>query len=247
VKEAAEALSAPAAWKPLLPAGADTLARFIEDDATPLLVHPLGQLEIKQLRVPLETAIDRIGSNPVTSRRVHLDDPHFGTLNAQDVSHAKDFFAPGHFLNLSEDEQIARPHFEEFPCGIRMAAQGGVANGPAISVTHEWETVYPHEDFGWHSTPFAQLDLYSVAVLGNNAVSHAGRERTNPYLPPVPVPDPEPYLPYAPGRVVVTRQDDLSAVAGAAVWMSTTSAAELVSELAGTRGSLQLVTTGVLS
>jgi hypothetical protein len=246
VKEAAQALSAPAAWKPQLPAGMDTLARFIEDDLTPLLVHPLGQLEIKQLRVPLETAIDRIGSSPVTSRRVHLDEPKFGTLSAQDVSHARDYFAPGHFLNLSEDEQISRQHFEEFPCGIRMTARGGVAHGPAMSIAHVWETVYPHEEFGGHAEPFVQLGKLAVTVLQNNGVARAAREKANPYLPPVPVPDPEPYAPREVGRVVIARRDDLSAVAGATEWMTTTAAAERIAELAGAHdGSLQLVTTGV--
>ena len=79
VAEAAQALSDAAAWKPQLPDGLDMLARFREDD-TPLLVHPLGRLELKQLRVPLETTIDRIGPSPVTSRRVHLEQPTFGTL-----------------------------------------------------------------------------------------------------------------------------------------------------------------------
>jgi hypothetical protein len=196
--------------------------------------------------VPLETVIDRIGSSPVTSRRVNLDEPKFGTLGAQDVSHAKDYFAPGHFLNLSEDQQVSRAHFEEFPCGIRMAARGGVTHGKVMSVAHVWETVYPHEEFGRHATPFAQLGKVATTVLQNNGVSRAVREKANPYFSPLPSPDPEPYAPRDVGRVGIARRDDLSAVAGVTEWMTTTAAAERIAELAATHGSsLQLVTTGV--
>jgi hypothetical protein len=246
VKEAAQALSEPAAWKPLLPDGADMLARFAEDDMAPQLVHPLGQLEIKQLRVPLETAIDRIGSSPVTTHRVYLEEPKFGSLSSQNVSLATDSFAGGLFLNLSEDEQLSRPHFEEFPCGIRMAARDGVAHGPAISVSHVWETVYPHDDFRPHTSAFTELGLLVATVLQNNSVSHAFREKANPYLSPIPSPDPEPYAPRDVGRVAIARRDNLSLVAGVTDWMTTTAAAESIAELAGRQGSsLQLVAAGV--
>ena len=142
---AAEALALPEAWTPRLPTGAETLARFSEDTTTPLLVHPFGALEVKQLRVPLETEIDRVGSSPVTSRRVHLADPKIGALDAAAVSHATDFFAPGHFINLTQDQQVSRPSFEEFPCGMKVAASRGAIFGAAMSVTHAWETFYPHE------------------------------------------------------------------------------------------------------
>jgi hypothetical protein len=246
VKEAAQALSAPSAWKPLLPSGVDTLAHFIADDKTPQLAHPLGQLEIKQLRVPLETRIDRIGSNPVTTERVYLDEPKFGSLASKNVSHAKERFAPGHFINLSQDEQISRPDFDEFPCGIQMAAPGGVLHGSAISVAHVWETVYPHEVFLPDTSPFVELGLLTVTVLESNAVSRAHSDASNPYLSPLPSPDPEPYKPRDPGRVAISPRDTLSVVAGAAEWMTTTAAAERITELAGVHGSsLQMVATGV--
>ena len=247
VELAAQALSDPAAWRPQLPVGTDTLARFTEDTSTQLLVHPLGQLEIKQLRVPLETPIDRIGSNPVTSRYVHLDQPKFGTLPMQQVSHAKDHFAPGLFLNLSDDEQISRQHFEELPCGIRMAAAGGVAHGSAMPVAQVWETKYPHENFDEPEIGVVDFSKFAGLVIDNNSVSRAAREKVNPHLPPVPAPDPRPYAPREAGRVGIARRDDLSAIAGATEWMTTTAAAARMVELAPAHGgALQLVTSGIL-
>jgi hypothetical protein len=245
VKEAAVALSEPIAWRPRMPAGADILVRLREDDATPLLAHPLGQLEIKQLRVPLETDIDRIGSSPVTARRVHLDAPRFGTLSEQQVSHARDYFAPGSFRDLSNDEQISHPHFEEFPCGIRMAAAGGVTHGAPTSVAHVWETVYPHEQFSRQSQFFSELGSIAAIVLDNNSVSRMQREKVNPYLSPEPSVDPEPYAPRDAGRVAVTRRDTLTVVAGASEWLTTTAAIDRARELEAVYPHLQLVTAGV--
>jgi len=244
---AAEALALPAAWTPQLPAGADALARFAEDNTTPLLVHPLGALEVKQLRVPLETEIDRVGSSPVTSRRVHLVDPKVGPLDAAAVSHATDFFAPGHFINQTQDEQVARPSFEEFPCGMKIAASRGATFGAPISVAYAWDTFYPHESF-LPTTEFLKLDsaLTSLAV-GTNATSRGMKERVNPYLPRVPGPAPAPFTVEPVGQVRVLRRDDLGAVAGAEKAMTTTAASNLLRELESVgHDSLQLVSAGAI-
>lgn len=239
---AAAALRTDAAWKPQLPAGMDTLARFREDDLEPMLVHPLGALEVKQLRVPFETDLDRIGSSPVSSKRVHIADPLVGKFDAKVVSHATDQFAPGHFKNLTVDQQTSRPSFEEFPCGVKVAASSGAVFGTPTSVTYEWETRYPHEaQLTRTRSAFAQLDRVAATVLQSNAVSRSARQAANPYLPPKP--DPVPLTVNDPGRVRIVRKDDLSAVAGVTETMTTTVAADRLDDLASVYGdALQLVT-----
>jgi hypothetical protein len=161
------------------------------------------------------------------------------------VSHAMDYFAPGSFRDLSEDEQISYAHFEEFPAGIRMAAAGGVTHGAPASVAHVWETVYPHEQFSRHSQLFSALGSIAAMVLDNNSVSRMQREQTNPYLSSQSPVDPEPYAPRDAGRVVVARRDTLTAVAGASEWLTTTAAIDRVKELQPVHPDLQLVTAGV--
>ncbi|MEP6491827.1 MAG: DUF6603 domain-containing protein [bacterium] len=240
VQIGAAALREDASWKPQLPIGTDTLARFREDDLVSMLVHPLGSLEVKQLRVPFETDLDRVGSSPVTSRRVHIADPLVGELDAEVVSHATDQFAPGHFKNLTTDQQTSRQSFEEFPCGVRVAASKGAVFGSPTSVTYEWETGYPHEELVRHRSEFAQLDLVSATVLRSNASSTSTRLTTNPYLPPQP--DPAPLAVNNAGRVRIVRRDDLSAVAGVTETMTTTAAADRLNDLASQYGdALQLV------
>lgn len=246
VKEAAVALSEPVAWKPRLPSGTDMLARLREDD-TPLLVHPLGQLEVKQLRVPLETDLDRIGSSPVTTRRVYLDEPKFGELAEQLVSHATDHFAPAHFRNLSDDQQISSPHFEEFPCGIRMAAAGGVVHGAPMSVAHVWETVFPHEQFEHTTLAFPGLSSIAALVLDNSCVSRMQREKVNPYLSARPSAEPEIYAPRDPGLVAVAQRDTLAALTAPGERLTTTAALDRLKELQMPDLQLQLVSVGALA
>jgi hypothetical protein len=215
----------------------------VEDTTTPLLVHPLGALVVKQLRVPLETDIDRIGSSPVTSRRIHLVDPKVGTLDAAAVSHATELFAPGHFRNLTEDQQTSRTHFEEFPCGMKLAASKGATSGGPMSVTHAWETVYPHESFGRSIAPW-KLGVIAGIALNSNAVALGARQRANPYLPP----GPEPVEVKPAGLVQILRRDDLSAVSSAAEVMNTTIASSRMQELTAELGeALQLVSTGAVA
>jgi len=180
VQTAAQALSEDAAWTPLLPEGADALVRLTVADG-PLLVHPLGQLEVKQLKVPLETRIDRIGSSPVTTPSVHLTAPMVGGVAAAAVSHATDLFPPGHFLAMTSDQQAARPDFESFPCGMRIAASRTPQHGEAVSATYAWDTVYPHQDF---ERQMLRWDLASVVKMAmyTGPVAAAGRDRGNPYM-----------------------------------------------------------------
>lgn len=237
---AAAALRADAAWKLVLPVGADTLARFREDDLATTLVHPLGALEVKQLLVPFETDLDRIGASPVTSRRVHVADPTVGAADAKVVSHANDQFAPGQFKNLTDDQQTSLPSFEEFPCGVRIAASAGAVSGLSTSVTYQWETGYPHEAFGRQRSAFAQLDTMAAAVVHANAVSTTTRQTANPYL--LPQPDPVPLSIADPGRKRVVRRADLSGVTGATEIMTTTAGLERLGELAALHGdALQLL------
>lgn len=179
-----QALAKDSAWTPQLPAGADAWVRLIEDRSTALLVHPLGALEVKQLSVPLETQIDRIGSSPVTSRRVNLAEPTVGGIAAAAVSHATDRFAPSHYFERKGDQAASGPDFEEYPCGMRVVAAAEAMHGPASSVEYAWNTVYPNQDFPAEKSPWLIAKYVATElVLRHGAVAKAARLRDNPYAP----------------------------------------------------------------
>jgi len=239
----AAALDSDAAWHPQLPSGFDSVVRLVADDITPLLVHPLGALEVKQIKVPLETDIERVGPNPVTARRVFFANPNVGEVPAAAASHATELFAPADFLTLTDDQRLSRQSFEQFPGGARFATDVGPI-APAIDAVYEWLTIFPHE-------PALESKLYTQTFVGMAAsvlrtapVARAARERTNPYLV---APDPVELL--DPGQVQVRHRDDLGAVANAEGIMTTTAASHVVDTLvhAGVDAAdLELVTVGVL-
>jgi hypothetical protein len=241
-----DALNADAAWTVQPPAGTEMIVRLVEDKTTPLLVHPLGALETKQLLVPLETTIDRVGSAAVDTRYVNLAAPKVGTQDAKVVvSHATDYFPPGHFINLTADEQVARPDFQEFPCGLRVAAPNGAAHGAATGVVYEWHTVFPHGgDFPVSKMKWNLAAFASVATR-NSAVAAGLRQARNAYMPVRKSVDPGRAALNAAGLVTVLRRDDLTRPAGVPQVMNTADAARLIKTLPeGQDNKLQLVAVG---
>lgn len=226
VGTAAEALRADAAWTPILPADALQLVRFADVGANRLF-HPLGRLEVKQGRVPLETDIDRIGSSPVSAKRVYLAPPTIGGIDAATVSTVQDRFSPGHFLALKDDQLMARPDFEQMPAGLVVAASAKPVFTSDVHAAYAWNTVYPHRP-----QPVVSLrDRWQIAgmaksVLGASAVAKARAETANPYLAGPPKP-PEPVL-ADPGLVTVVNRDTLAPIAASLTGIGATLAAQTV-------------------
>jgi hypothetical protein len=238
----ARALADAEAWKPFLPAGGDLLVRLQRND-TPLLVHPLGALEVKQGMVPLDTTIDRIGQSPVTAHRVTLAAPMVGGALAGAVSQLNEDFAPGHFIELTKDEQVSRPAFESFPAGLGLAAARAPLSGTPLGASYQWATVYPQEEQVLRFRHVVFLKGQERLLLRTGPVATAARLRGNPYA----VEQPQEVRILAPGLVSVRRRDDLGAVAEAPTLMTTTAAARLRSalEVAG-MANLELVAAGVV-
>ena len=238
----AKALADPEAWKPFLPEGGDLLVRLQRDD-TPLLVHPLGMLQVKQGMVPLETTIDRIGQSPVTARRVNLAAPAVGGAPAAAVSQLNDDFAPGQFINLSQDQQVSWPDFESLPAGMGLAAARTPLSGTALGASYQWATVYPQEEQLPKIRHVVRLKGHERLLLRTSAVATAARLRGNAYA----VEQPEEVRIRDPGLVSLRRRADLGAVAEAPKVMTTTAAARLRAALeAGGVATLELVAAGVV-
>jgi hypothetical protein len=145
-----KAVADPAAWQTSLPANSDHLAHLRVDPAPPpLLVHPLGLFEVRQHVVPLETVIARVGASPVAPDETYV---HFGLpqVNAVDVgaiSEVTDLFPAGQFLDLTDDEKLSRPAFEQMQAGVRInpPAQAGFDFARALQSDLEYETFVPDD------------------------------------------------------------------------------------------------------
>jgi len=238
---AAQALEETASWKPQLPAGGDMLVRLIKDD-TPLLVHPLGMLEIKQQKIPLETKIDRVGSSAVDAHLVNIASPQVNGADAAMVTHENELFAPGHFIDLTKDQQISQPDFESFPAGLRLSASKLLNSGPPLSAAYQWDTCFPQEEALGRVRLTVDFSGYQQHVLRFGPVSQTRADRVNPYQ----IEEAEKTAIADTGSVLVLRRDDLAAIPQAPGVMTTTAAIKLRRDLAltGTE-DLELVALGV--
>ncbi|MCU1428823.1 MAG: hypothetical protein JWL83_2823 [Actinomycetia bacterium] len=226
-----EKLSLAGAWSARLPPGTDTLVRLVDLGALgDVVVHPLGALEARQPAVPLETTIDRVGRNPVTVPRVNLGAPTVGGLAAKAVSSAMDRFAPGEFLNLTDDQKLSRPGFEEFPSGVVIVGADTDQFGTPSATSYQWDTVFPPKKLPRLKMAYTSLTAVHAALLGAGPAGKAIVANTNPYAA-----ETEPVAFAAGSQTRVRSVRDLSAIDGVPIGpMTTTEAARVVADLGAT-------------
>ena len=88
------------------------------------IVSPVGQLIWVQRQAPLGVLLQRIGGAPLGAPQ---------TVDATTVAEASpelDWFAPGSFADLTDDQALTRRGFERLSGGLRIGGEG-VAEGPA--------------------------------------------------------------------------------------------------------------------
>jgi hypothetical protein len=135
------ALGNPSNWIATPPSGSAlpiSLGGTPADSGT-VLVHPLGEVSVRQKIVPLEVTLTRFGGSSV-------DGPNYfriGALNvsgqaAAAVSAAYDEFALGQFIDLTDDEKLSDPSFEQQKSGATLGAgAAAVGHRSPLGVTYE--------------------------------------------------------------------------------------------------------------
>jgi hypothetical protein len=92
------------------------------------LVAPTGALVWDQQRAPLGLVCDRVGGTPLPA-------PAQVTAATTGAStQASDWFAPGQFINLSDDQALTQPGYELLSSGLRLG-DGPDHDGPSAQVT----------------------------------------------------------------------------------------------------------------
>jgi uncharacterized protein DUF6603 len=141
----AAALANPSAWV-TSPQQGDTsmitlsaqAAKSVQDGQ---MMHPLGQLTVHQRAVPLGIQISRYQNQPIPAQTWNIVAADLtantpATLGAQTF----DEFAPGAFLNLSQDEKLTYPSFDNMLSGV-VLTPNDVISGDLRSVNTDFETV----------------------------------------------------------------------------------------------------------
>jgi hypothetical protein len=173
-----EELSKPGNWNGALPADGDRIVTLASRPADGLLVHPLGELVAKQTVAPIGLHLDRIGSSPVAGPDlVTLGVPAFqraggGAAPATASAPVTDSFAPGQFLDLSEDEKLTRPAFETMQAGLTIATASVLFGAPTETDT-TYETVIVRQQQSTRPPGLYHLPLSIAAVVAEHGA--AGR------------------------------------------------------------------------
>ena len=89
------------------------------------ILYALGSLLFQQKLVPLELRLAKASGSKISGAN-EFHDAHL-QLGQQDAAMAmmapmstKDFFAAAQFLELSQDERLAKPSFESFTAGYEL-------------------------------------------------------------------------------------------------------------------------------
>ena len=101
-----------------------------------VLVHPLGELGVRQQLLPLGIELDLFaGGVPQGERRFAITKAFVGDDPVTDLRPANEHFAAADFIELTDDEKLHRPSFEAMPAGVSLAPKalgfGGQAPGTA--------------------------------------------------------------------------------------------------------------------
>jgi hypothetical protein len=133
------ALAKPESWSAQLPPQGSMVISLREFQSTDVLAHPLGSVAFHQRVVPLNVEISRMGQAALAGANRFSVEVAVGG-SPQSTQPLKDSFAAAQFFEMSDDEKLARPSFEQFDAGVRFDA-GGLSHSSSVSTaTLAYET-----------------------------------------------------------------------------------------------------------
>jgi hypothetical protein len=113
-------------WSAQLPKGGESYLTLANCDAgANLLAHPLGSLVFQQKLIPLELRLAKasgskiIGANEFSNASLILSQVGNPAVGKPATSR-KDYFATAQFLEVSEDDRLAKPSFESYTAGYEL-------------------------------------------------------------------------------------------------------------------------------
>ena len=113
-------------WSAQLPKGGESYLSLADiKPGTAVLAHPLGSLLFQQKLVPLELRMAKASGSKITGanefRGAALTFTQGdGAPAPKPLTTRTDFFAAAQFLEMSQDDKMAKPSFESFPAGYEL-------------------------------------------------------------------------------------------------------------------------------
>jgi len=150
------------------------------------LLAPDGGVRIRQSAVPLKTVIQWIGNaRPTYQKEWRISKVNIGTTNLLLTNDVLEYFPPAQFLDLTDDQKLSRPAFEQFPCGVEAISGNEIRFGTAEEALDSWEkiTIYQNgRKSGIGSVTISKDRLNGLAMGG--AVARARSQSLSPILSP---------------------------------------------------------------
>ena len=209
-----EALADARNWTSELPNDSSSLLTFRERTAPgELLVHPAGELSVRQRVVPLGIRIERFGNTtPPGERRFTIDVVPGNGQPLASVSPVLDFFAPAQFLEMSDASKLRRPSFELMEAGVRLDGGmrfGGEEDPSLVGVAPlDYETVIAGNEEDVREVTPLEVTNHELVELLTLETYRAPLHRTTRMR----VPSPKPALGRPKRRYVITNKSDLTSV-----------------------------------
>ena len=110
-----------------------------------VVVHPLGELGVRQGLLPLGLELDRVGAARPSGERRFVISRVSGIGDDVELDDVTDHFAAAQFLDLDEAAALSQPGFERMPAGVR-ARSDVVSAGSGRRRPLVYETIVIPED-----------------------------------------------------------------------------------------------------
>ncbi|MEO7361075.1 MAG: DUF6603 domain-containing protein [Gemmatimonadaceae bacterium] len=129
-------------WSAQLPSSRDAMVTLApRSGETATLAHPLGHFTFSQRVVPLGLAMERFDTAQVAgTRRFVVESFAIGNTTAVPVP-VREQFARAQFVDVSEEDRLTRPSFEEMDAGVEFSSNTFTV-GNAVANDMSYETAY---------------------------------------------------------------------------------------------------------
>ncbi|KKO19757.1 MAG: hypothetical protein BROFUL_01533 [Candidatus Brocadia fulgida] len=200
--ELQDAIQSEESWKASLPPSAYLAGSFRQPEVgAQLMVHPLGIIEMRQKVLPLNRMLDKyreysiigqhtfqlrnvsIGEETVEPKETANDSDKLGTFYAK----VEDYFAPGQFKDLDDQEKLQRSSFELMMAGISIGSNRGAYTIKGDSTNIQERALQYEEKYIDREEPSQLAEGESREILlakthsGTKAYSNLFRSGTNKY------------------------------------------------------------------
>lgn len=138
-------------WGSALPANQSSVEylRSLEGEAPgQIILHPAGQVEVRQNVVPLDVSLSLFGNAPITGhdlfkiKAITIENASLSTTPES----VDEFFARGQYEQLTSQQKISLPSFEKMKGGVRVSFDDLRFDGATESEDITYESIILGED-----------------------------------------------------------------------------------------------------